>query len=171
MPATQTQLVIFIGVTAAAVVIQAIILIALFVSVRATSMRMAAMAEEFKTKVLPTVEITQSMLVDMRPKIENTVTNVNEMSTRARAQMERLDATVSDVVDRTRLQVIRADELINRTMDRVEDATETVHRNVVSPVRQASAFVHGVGAALEFLVSGKRRRNNHVNAPQDEMFI
>jgi hypothetical protein len=88
-----------------------------------------------------------------------------------KAQLERLDATVSDVLDRTRLQVIRADELINRTMDKVEDATEAVHKTVVSPVRQLSGLLHGVTAALEFLRHGKNGKRDGVSVPQDEMFI
>ena len=99
------------------------------------------------------------------------VTNVSESSDLLKGQLQRLDATVNDVVDRTRLQVIRADELINRTMDRVEDATETVHKTVVSPVRQLSGLLHGVTAALEFLRHGKNGRREGVSVPQDEMFI
>jgi hypothetical protein len=162
---------IFVGVTAAAVVIQAGILIALFVTVRKSSSRMEALATEVKGKVMPTVDTAQAMLVDMRPKIDTIASNVSETSTVVRGQIERLDATVTDIVDRTRLQVIRADELLNRTMDRIEETTDAVHRTVISPVRQLSGLVQGLTAGLEFLLGGKRRRGNDVSVPQDEMFI
>ena len=100
---------IFIAVTAAAVVIQAGILVALYLSVRQTSARMEALADEVKTKILPVAETTHSMLMQFRPRLETLVNNVSESSTMVRNQMERLDATVSDAIDRTRLQVIRAD--------------------------------------------------------------
>ncbi len=61
---------IFVGVTAAAVVIQAGILVALFVAVKKSSSRMEALATEVKTKVMPTVDTAQSMLVEWRPKID-----------------------------------------------------------------------------------------------------
>ncbi len=54
---------IFVGVTAAAVVIQAGILVALFVAVKKSTSRMEALATEVKTKVMPTVDTAQSMLV------------------------------------------------------------------------------------------------------------
>ena len=162
---------IFIAVTTAAVVLQAGILVALYLSVRKTSARMEALAAEVKTKVLPTAEITHSMLVELRPKIETIVSNVSESSTLVRAQIERLDVTVNDVIDRTRLQVIRADELVNRTLDRVEQTTDIVHQTVVSPVRQLSGLLQGLTVALEFLLGGKRRRREGVTVPQDEMFI
>jgi hypothetical protein len=126
-----------------------------------------------KTKVLPTVETAQTMLTELRPKIESTVANVSETTALVHAQTVRLDATVNDLIDRTRLQVIRADEMVTRTLDRVEDASEKVHRTVVSPIRQVSGVIQGLTAGLEFLVAGKRRRSggDGVNVPQDEMFI
>jgi len=112
---------IFVGVTAAAVVIQAGILVALYVAVRKTTSRMETLATEVTAKVMPTVDTAQSMMVEWRPKIDTIASNVSETSTVVRGQVERLDATVTDIVDRTRLQVIRADELLNRTMDRIEE--------------------------------------------------
>jgi len=163
------HLTIFIAVTAAAVVLQALILVAMFLSTRKTAAKVEAVAEEVKTKVLPTVELVHGTLVDMKPRIEIIVSNASESSTLIKAQVQRLDATITDIVDRTRLQVIRADELVNRTLDRVENATEVVHKTVVSPVRQVSGLMHGITAALEFLLNGKRR--DGATVPQDEMFI
>ncbi len=162
---------IFVGVTAAAVVIQAGILVALFVAVKKSASRMEALATEVKTKVMPTVDTAQSMLVEWRPKFDTIASNVSETTTVVRAQVERLDATVTDIMDRTRLQVIRADELLNRTMDRIEETSDVVHRTVVSPIRQLSGLVQGLTAGLDFLLGGKRRRGHDVSVPQDEMFI
>lgn len=125
---------IFIGFTAAAVLIQAGILVAMYLAVRQTSARMEGLASEVRTKVLPTAEIVHTMLVEFRPSLQTLVNNATESSTMLRAQLERLDATMSDVLDRTRLQVIRADELVSRTLDRVEQTTDMVHKTVVSPV-------------------------------------
>jgi len=165
------NLTIFIAVTAAAVVIQAGILVAMYLAVRQTSARMEALAAEFKTKALPAVETAHSMMVELRPQIENLLTNVSDVSTLMHNQMERLDATLSDVIDRTRLQVIRVDELLNRTLDRVEQTTELVQKTVVSPVRQFSGLVRGVTAGVEFLLGARRRHRDGVTVPQDEMFI
>jgi hypothetical protein len=161
---------IFIGCTAAAVVIQAGILVAMYLAVRQSAERLEALATEVRTKVLPAAEIAHSMLLEFRPHLQTLVTNVSESSILVRAQIERLDATVNDAIDRTRLQVIRADELLNRTLDRVESTTDMVHKTVVSPVRQLSGLVQGIASGLEFLIGGRRKRNG-VPVPQDEMFI
>lgn len=166
------NLTLFIAITAAAVVIQALILIALYLAVRKTSARMEALAAEVKTKALPTIETAHSVLVDLRPKVDQIAANVSQSTAMVRGQMERLDATLSDVIDRTRLQIIRADELVNRTMDRVEETTDMVHRTVVSPLRQINGLVQGLGVGLEFLLRRRRRQSGDgMGVPQDEMFI
>jgi hypothetical protein len=165
-------LVAFTAVTSAAVVIQAGMLIGMYLAVRKTGAKVESLAAEVRTKVLPTAELVQSTLVDLRPKIETAVGNVSESTTLVKAQLGRIDATVNDVLDRTRLQVIRADELLNNTMDKVEETTDMVHRTVVSPVRQLAGVVQGLSVGLEYFLGAKRRRNsNGSTVPQDEMFI
>jgi hypothetical protein len=160
----------FVAVTAAAVVLQAGILVALYLAVRKTTARVEGLTTQVQSRVLPTVDIANSMLVDLRPKIENMVDNVSESSTLVRAQIERVDATVSDLIDRARLQVIRADELVNGTMDRLEETRDVVTKTVISPIRQISGLVQGLAAGLEFLLGSRRRRQEEA-VPQDEMFI
>src|SRR6202162_5970610 len=128
-----TLLKLFIAVTTFAVVVQAGILVALYVAVRKSTERMEALATEVKSKVLPTVETAQSMLEELRPRIDVISVNVAESSNLLRNQLGRLDATVTDALDRARLQVIRADELLSRTMDRVEETGEVVHTTVRPP--------------------------------------
>jgi uncharacterized protein HemX len=162
----------FIAATAIAVVIQAGILVALYISVRKSTGKMEALASEFKSKTLPTIETAQNMLVELRPKIEAMATNVSESSAVVRTQIHRLDATLTDVLDRTRLQVIRADELLNRTMDRVEETSEVVHKTVLSPLRQVNGFMSAVSTGVEVFFGQRRRQpKNGMGVPQDEMFI
>jgi ElaB/YqjD/DUF883 family membrane-anchored ribosome-binding protein len=166
----ETYLPAFVGVTAGAVVLQALILVALYLAVRKTSARIESLADEVRTKALPTIEQANTLMTDLRPKIETVTANLTDTSNTVKAQLTRIDATVGDVLDRTRLQVIRADELLTRTMDRVEETTDMVHRTVVSPVRQVSGLIQGLSAGVEYFF-GQRRRRENVGVPQDELFI
>src|SRR5436190_24003688 len=161
---------IFIAVTAFAVLLQAGILVGMFLAMRKTSAKVEALAEEVKTKVLPTAELAHSMMEELRPKIATVVDNVSTSTTMLRTQMERVDATLTDIIDRTRLQVIRADEFVNSTMDKLEETREAVQRTVVSPVRHISGLMHGVTAGVEAFFSRRRTRSSP-NVQQDEMFI
>jgi signal transduction histidine kinase len=163
---------VFIALTAFAVVVQAGILVALYLAVRKSTARMEALATEVAAKTLPTLETAQSMLIELRPKIETLASNAAESTTILRSQLGRLDATLSDILDRARLQVIRADELLNRTMDKVEDTTEIVHKTVVSPLRHVSGLVNAVTTGVETFFGQRRRQpRNGMGVPQDEMFI
>ena len=165
-------LIFFIAVTAGAVVIQAGILIGLYLAVRKSTAKMEALAIEVKSKALPTMETVQSLLVEMRPKIDVITTNLSESSTLVRNQLGRLDATLTDALDRTRLQVIRADELLNRTMDKVEETSEVVHKTVISPLRQVNGLMAAISTGVEVFLGQKRRHpRNGAGVPQDEMFI
>jgi hypothetical protein len=166
----------FIAVTGAAVVLQAGILVALYLAVRKTTTRMEALAEEVKTKAVPTLDTAHAMLTELRPKLQLVADNLMETSSAVRSQVERVDATVTDAADRARLQVIRADELLSRTLDRVEFTSDLVTKTVVSPVRQVSGIIRGVTAGLEYFLGNRTRRNGDNPAPrrpvpQDEMFI
>jgi len=165
-------LITFIAVTAFAVLLQAGILVALYLAVRKSTDKMEALATEVKSKALPTMETVQNMLVEMRPKIEVMTTNFSESSTLMRNQLGRIDATLTDALDRTRLQVIRADELLNRTMDKVEETSEIVHKTVISPLRQVNGLMAAISAGVEVFLGQKRRHpKNGAGVPQDEMFI
>jgi hypothetical protein len=161
---------LFIALTAFAVVIQAGILVALYLSVRKSAARMEALATEVTSKTLPTLETAHNMLIELRPKIETLAGNAAESTTILRVQLGRLDSTLSDILDRTRLQVIRADELLNRTMDKVEETSEVVHKTVLSPLRQVSGLMSAITTGVEVFFGQKRRRNG-MGVPQDEMFI
>ncbi len=166
---------LFIAVTAAAVVLQASILVGMYVAMRKSSARMEALAEEVKSKALPTLDSTQAMINELRPQLATIAENLAEVTTTVRYQVQRVDATVNDIIDRSRLQVIRTDELLTRTLDRVEETTEVVQKTVVSPVRQFAGLIQGVTAGIEFLFASRRRnggsRESRRAVPQDEMFI
>jgi len=166
---------VFVLLTGLAVMLQAGILLAMYLAMRRSTMLMENLAAEVKAKVLPTISHAESLMTDIRPKIEIIAGNLQDSTTVLREQVERMDATVKDAVDRGRLQIIRADELLTRTLDRVEQTSEMVHNTVISPVRQFSGLIQGLTVGLEFLFGSRGRKNGSREerrpVPQDEMFI
>ena len=170
------KLTIFIAVTAAAVVLQMLILLGMYLAVRKLSASVGSLTHETQSRLLPLLENAKGMQQEVktfietaRPKIDVILDNASHVSTTARADFERVQATLNDVLDRTRLQVIRADEMVTRTMDRVEDTSDRVQHSVMSPVRKVSGIMQAVSVGVEtFFNSQKRRRNG---GPNDEMFI
>src|SRR3954467_14330544 len=137
-------LTLFIAITSIAVVIQAGILVAMFLAMRKTSARVEAIAQQVQSRAIPALESAQAILSDTGPKLQTITSNLVDVSSALKTQVERADLTVADLLDRTRLQIIRADELVSRAMDRVEETTEMVQHSVISPVRQISAVIQGL---------------------------
>ena len=177
------NLTIFIAVTSAAVVLQMLILLAMYLAVR----KLGARVEVLANKVEDTTGVVQARLLPLldnaktiqqevknfleiaRPKIDVVLDNLSHVTTTARGSVERIDATVNDIVDRVRLQVIRGDEMVTRTMDRVEETSEKVQHTVMSPVRQVSGIVQAISVGVGSFFNSQRRRRN--GGPSDEMFI
>jgi len=170
------KMTVFIALTGIAVLLQAGVLLAMYLAMRKTTSDLQALATEVRTKVMPSIDQAQQIIAEVRPKIEIIADNIRDTSVTVKSQIQRVDAAVNDVVDRARLQVIRADELLSRTLDRVEHTSEVVQRTVVSPVRHISGLMQGITVGLEFLFAGRSRRNGGGReerrpVPQDEMFI
>src|SRR5215471_13123093 len=93
----------FIGVTSVAVVLQMLILFAMFVAIRKLGMRMEAVAGKVEdttaivqTRVLPLIDNAKTIQQDVKnfidkakPKFEVIVENASSISTTARTTLER----------------------------------------------------------------------------------
>ena len=162
---------IFVAVTAAAVLLQAVLLLAMYLTMRKTTSRLESLAEQVQTNVMPVVRETSALLASSRGRIEEVVGDIASTTSMVRGQVERIDAALSDVIDRARLQVIRADEVVGRTLDRVDEVSEAVHHKVISPVRQLSGIVSGLTVGFDALFRRSRRRGNGSGVPEDELFV
>jgi hypothetical protein len=160
----------FIIVSSVAIVIQACILIAMYVSMKKSSARVEAAVKQVEDRAVPLLDAANSLLNDNRQKIDTVVDNLVTTTNVLRSQVERLDLTVTDIVDRTRLQVNRTDEMISRTLDRVEETTDIVHHSVLSPVRQLAGVVQGVMTGIGAYFGRKLPREGR-GVQDEEMFI
>jgi hypothetical protein len=133
---------IFVGVTAAAVLIQIGILLALFVAVRQSTSRMELLASEVKSKVMPIAGSAKVMLAELKPKITAIAANVGDTTNIVRSEIEHVDAAVGEVAVRTDLQVIRAKGLLNRAKNHMYEISGLTSR-VFLPVRRLSELVQG----------------------------
>ena len=170
------KLTIFIAITSAAVVLQMLILLALYLSVRQLSTRLESVTDETKSRVFPMLDNIKVMQKDVqalldasRPKIDAILDNAAHVSTVARTDIDRVGATLNDLLDRLRLQVIRADEMVTHTMDRLEETSEKVQHSVMSPVHKVSGIVQAISVGVGTFFSSQSRRRN--GGPSDEMFI
>lgn len=159
---------VFMIVTCLAIILQAGILAALYVTVRKTSSKVEALAE----RALPVLDSARTVLEDSAPKLKEITSNLVSTTGTLKGQVDRMDATVNDLLDRSRLQVIRVDELVSRSLDRVEETTELVQQAVVSPVKQISGIIQGLSAGVGALIMRRRsQQGDELVVEDEELFI
>ena len=162
----QTVLLVFVAVSAAALLIQACMLIGIFVVSKRTQAQVAEMLPEVR-HVLGNAEVT---LADTRKYVREIGPKVSTILDSAKVQMARIEEVVADASDRAKVQMDRAELVLDDAMDKAQDTVALLHRGILAPVREVSGVLAGLRAALGYLSRTKRPSVDHVTA-DEEMFI
>jgi methyl-accepting chemotaxis protein len=128
-------------------------------------------------RVEPLIDTVRKLADENAPKIgvftSNVVdisANAKDVSVVAKDQAHRFAEVGRDLADRTKAQIARVDAVVDETVEHVQHAGENVKASVMKPVREASAVLAGVRAAVSTLVDGRRPTVDHVTQ-DEEMFI
>ncbi len=163
-------LVFFILVAAVAIVIQMVILLAMFIQLRTAIGTFTRIALQLQAKMDPILTRTNRILEDSEERIASIMGDGAEVARLARGQAQKVDRVFTDMVERLRIQVVRADHILTGALEVIEETGTTFRSKVWKPVHQASAVLKGIKAGLEFIRSGRRPESD--SATQDEeLFI
>lgn len=166
MANTETLLIVFIAITGAAVLLQAAVLLGLFLTVRKAVKTANEQADEYRTKLTPLIETgsqlintandlvasTQKFIKNIQPKVESTVTELAGMAGDIRAEAARLQASVDEVAARARHQADRVDGMTTSFLNGIDRFGHFLNEAVHMPIRQ----VNGVVAAAKAVVDSLR---------------
>src|SRR5437764_205510 len=101
------KLTIFIGVTAAAVVLQMLILAAMLVIMSKLNKRVQAVTEDVQSKLMPILADSKKLTSDVqafletsRPRIEQIIENTSSLSATAKTQAQQLDVALTAFMGR-----------------------------------------------------------------------
>jgi uncharacterized phage infection (PIP) family protein YhgE len=154
-PLPPVYYVIFTAITAAAVLLQALVLLALFLVLRKAMGKLLGITDELKEQALPLLASTRSLVEDVTPKLKTATSNLTEVSHTLRQQANHLNETLSALLDKTNTQIRRVDEMVTGTFDAVDQATRAVENAVAIPVRRMSGVIRGLKAGIETFLSRK----------------
>ena len=164
----------FVVVTALAVVLQAVVLIALFLQLRRTAARVEETVADLNARLTPILSRVQLLVEDVSPRISGIVSDAAELTRLARGQAQKVDRILSETLERLRLQLIHVDQVLTGAMEAVEEAGTRLRDTVWGPVVKASAIIRGIQTGLEFLRTARQLRQpaEPPSDQQDEgMFI
>src|SRR6266849_2263700 len=142
----QFWLELFSIVAAIALVVQVVILTALFFQLRRTTENVNRLVGDLHSRVGPIL---------------------------TRGQAQKIDRVFTDAADRLRGQLVQADRILTGTLEAVEDAGAKIKHSFWRPVQKASALVQGIKVGLDILRSRRRRRQGDEPREQqeEELFI
>ena len=169
----QFWLELFSIVAAIALVVQVVILAALFFQLRRTTENVNRLVGDLHSRVGPILTRLQILLDDTQPKISSMVNDASHIVYLARGQAQKIDRVFTDAADRLRGQLVQADRILTGTLEAVEDAGAKIKHSFWRPVQKASALVQGIKVGLDILRSRRRRRQGDEPREQqeEELFI
>jgi methyl-accepting chemotaxis protein len=146
-------LMFFVGMVAIAMVIQAIAVVAFAIGALKSQKRIAAIAEEIRSRAMPVIDSAESLFHDTAPKLRTMTDNLLETSHIVRTKAQEFDATLSDVNNRTRAQVSRVDDMVSTVLTRTASIAETIQDGIRGPLKQVAGVIAGFRVGLDVLMS------------------
>ncbi len=148
--------IIFTAITAAAVLLQALVMLGLFLVLKKAIGKLIATSDEMKEHALPLVASTRSLVEDISPKLKTTTGNLVEVSQTLRQQASHLNETLDALLETANSQIRRVDEMVTGTFNTVDHATKALESAVAAPLRFMSGIARGLKAGVEVLLARKR---------------
>ncbi len=163
----------FVVVASVSIILQTVLLAAMFFQFRRQGRRVEQIAEEFRARVTPILGRVQVLVEDAQPKISSMLSDATEITRVARTQVQRVDRVMVEAVDRLRLQLVHADQILTGTLETIEDTGAKLQKTLWGPVQSASALVRGIQVGLEFFRGSRMRRppENPAEQPDESLFI
>lgn len=162
----------FVIVASVAIVMQAAMLIAMFLTLRESLQRLTKITTDLHEKLDPILTKTNYLLEDSRTRITSMVADWAEFSHIARNQALKFDRVVSEGMELLRAQIVRADQILTGVIETADDVGTQFRKSILGPVTQVAAVIRGVKAGLDFFSSPKRGNSERARGQSDEeLFI
>ncbi len=153
-------------ISAAAMVLQAGLLLGMYKSSKATREQVVLLAGHVERFV----ESAQSTFEQSRKQISDVMGKAAEVLELAHKQLVRIDAVLVDATARAQVQMDRAEVVVDDALNKLEETVTQFNKGFLRPVREMNAVVAGFQAGLRFLFRG-RRLSVEQATHDEEMFI
>jgi hypothetical protein len=167
---TQTILIVFVALTGAAVLMQAFVLLAIFLALKKTAKSISDGREDFKTTVLPLIHSTRELMERLSPQIVTVSEGLADLTQILHKETKYVRVSVSEIMERVSRQTKRLDTMLTTGLDTVEHTAVVLESAVAKPVRQAN----GIFAAIKAIIETYRaplppRRSTY--EPENDQFV
>jgi hypothetical protein len=167
---TETLLIIFVAFTGASVLLQACVLLAIYLSLRKTAKSAMEASQDFKTTVLPMVHSTKDLVDRITPQVILISEGLAELTKTVKKETNGVSLSASEIMERVNRQTQRLDGMLTNGLDAVERAGEVVETAVAGPIRQVNGIMAAIKAMIEtYRADAPPRRPVYPNADTSPM--
>ena len=194
-PANETLLIVFIGITGLAVLLQACVLLGLLLTVRKAVKTANEQADEYRVKLIPIIDnsnhlltsgtqligsvkdlvsTAQTLVKDIQAPVQSAITEVELMTRDIHAQALQLQASVDQVAQKARRQADRVDNMTTSFLNGLDRFGSFLNDAVHAPIRQFNGVVAAAKAVVDTLRSPgpPRPRPRATNVAEDkDLFV
>jgi methyl-accepting chemotaxis protein len=168
-----TLLMVFTGVLAVAVVIQSLLFLGIYNSVRQMSDLMNRLlkdvlrnAESVSAKAEESLNAVKSVAEGLKPITEN-IANTTKI---VHQRVTELDAFVAETTRTARLEILRIQDTIEIATRRAQETVELLHSSILAPINEINAISRALRVGLDVLFR-RRKTPSGSSAQDEEMFI
>lgn len=194
-PANETLLIVFIGITGLAVLLQAGVLLGLLLTVRKAVKIAHEQADEYRAKLLPVIDnsshllasgtqligsvkdlvsATETLIKNVQAPVQSAINEVESMTRDIHAQALQLQASVDQVAHKARRQADRVDNMTTSFLNGLDRFGAFLNEAVHAPIRQFNGVVAAARAVVDTLraPSPSRTHPRPSNGPDDkDLFV
>jgi flagellar basal body-associated protein FliL len=156
-------LVVFVALTAIAVMTQAGVLVAIYMVSKRHSEQMERFMNETREMMAPIKTITENL--------RTASVNIVEIGIAARDQFRRVEGMVNDTSEVLQNQLARLDSATRDVVERVNGTAQVLQESVIRPVREVAAIAKGLGRGLEALFLRRPKPTVDQAHQDEELFI
>jgi hypothetical protein len=161
----QIYYILFTAVTAAGVLLQAFVLLGMYIAIRQSSKKLHEVTAEVRVHLVPALASARHLLEEISPKLKVASTNILEVSNTLRHQANHINDTLESILDKTNAQVERVDEMVGGVLNTVSHAASTVENAASAPIRQVSGIFAGIKTGFDVFFSRQGNSSRHVKVP------
>ena len=148
---SQTIQLAVLVVAAMAVLLQAIVLVAIFFTLRSAARSLHEQVEDLRSTLKPLLDRTKELVTRVAPKLEAATDDLAATAHDLRSKTVDVQASAAEIVDRVRHQAERLDAMASRILNGVDQAASFVADAIGKPMRQFAALLASARAVIDTL--------------------
>jgi hypothetical protein len=169
----ETLLIVFTGVLAVAVLMQALLFFGIYKSIREMTSRMDSLGKDLRTNLeaisakadegLASIKSMSESLKPIRDNLADTTEIVHK-------RVEKMDAFMDETLNTAQLEILRIKDTVQMVTERTRETVELLHGGLQIPINEINAISRALRVGFDFLFR-RRKGISNSSAQDEEMFI